>query len=223
MKKLTSRRVFAYVIDSIIVLLITGLFSNIYILNPTIDEYNEKYIEYDTYIQETLKTNPLSIVSDEYISELSYDISKLGVNISIITLVVTFLYFTVFQYSTKGKTIGKLLFGIEVVSKDNKKVKFSQLLIRSLFINSIATSTILIVIIMLSNRTVYNSYNSAIQSIDFGIIITCYLMMIIRKDGLGLHDIIAGTNVIRSSKLDSEIIKLVESKKKNRKKEDDKK
>ena len=223
MKKLTSRRVFAYVIDSIIVLLITGLFSNIYILNPTIDEYNEKYIEYDTYIQETLKTNPLSIVSDEYISELSYDISKLGVNISIITLVVTFLYFTVFQYSTGGKTIGKLLFGIEVVSKNNKKVKFSQLLIRSLFINSIATSTILIVIIMLSNRTVYNSYNSAIQSIDLGIIITCYLMMIIRKDGLGLHDIIAGTNVIRSSKLDSEVIKLVESKKKSIKKEDDKK
>ena len=131
MSKPTFRRFIAYIIDIIIISLIVGAFSSIRFLNPKLDEYNEAqkqyqdYItelsmtKYQDYITELSMTNPAGVFSDEKAQNLSYDVTYYGVYTSIISLVVTFLYFSVFQYYTKGKTIGKLAMGIELISTDN--------------------------------------------------------------------------------------------------------
>ena len=108
MEKVTTKRVFAYVIDYIIVALIASLFAGVHILNPNYDNYVEEYNSYVEKLSENIGDN----LSNEDLTDRSYIIAKLGVNVSIINLVVSVVYFVGFQYMNKGQTIGKKLFKI---------------------------------------------------------------------------------------------------------------
>ena len=148
MKKPTYRRIFAYVIDIIIINIIVLAFTNIKFLNPKMDEYQEAANKYEEYIAELSMTDPTSVLTDEKATDLSYEVAYYGVPSTLITLIITFLYFSLFQYYTKGKTLGKLICGLEVVSTDKKELKLSQVIIRSAIIDSIFTSSILLIMVL---------------------------------------------------------------------------
>ena len=134
MNKPTIKRACAYLIDLMLVLIISSLFTGIEALNPNADKYEETYDKYKTIISNTTDINT---INNEEIMNVTYDMSKYGLSVSVINLVVTFLYFVVFQYMNNGKTVGKMLMKIKVVSKDRKKLKFDQILLRAIIINSI--------------------------------------------------------------------------------------
>lgn len=190
MKKVTGRRFGAYIIDYIIIVFISSLFARITILNPNLEKYNDLYQEYMTSISEKKDLSTTDLTG------MSYDLSKAGVNSAIINLVVSTLYFVGFQYINKGKTIGKRLLKIKIVGEGEDKPKFYQVLLHSIIINSLVTSLVSIILIITLSKNDYLTYNQIVQFIDLGLVFLSIGFMIFRKDGKGVHDLLAKTNVV---------------------------
>ncbi len=191
MKKVTGKRFCAYIVDYVIVALIASLFARVPILNPNYDKYME---EYNKYI-ESVKTSLNDSASDEIIDN-SYAMTKLGVNITIINLVVGAIYFVGFQYLNKGQTLGKKMLKIRMVDDNNERPKLYQVLIHSIIINSLLTTTISVITLLCLSKATYLNISEVVQIIDMGLLFGSFGCMIIRKDGKGIHNILAHTNVI---------------------------
>ncbi len=199
-KKLTFRRFIALIIDLIIVAFIVGAFSSLKIINPTLDKYNESYDAYYNYIKEmAMSGSSDNALNDENAVNLAYDVSYYGRYSSIISLVVLFLYFGLFQYYTDGKTIGKLAMRIQVKSTDGE-LKFKNILIRILIINSLLIKLLTIVCLFLMDKNLFNSFSLYFQLVDIGLLLASGIMIIYREDGVGLHDKLAHTIVTRIEK-----------------------
>lgn len=206
MKKTTLRRFWAYVIDIMIVTFISSMFSYIPILNPKLDEYESKYNEYMeeyTSLLETMDTETLNL---DHLSDLTYEFTKAGIYISLITVVITALYFTGFQYINKGQTIGKKLVKIKVVSTKDK-LTFKQVLIRTLICDSILTSTITLILLGFASKSVYLNVSQYVSMLDMCLIFGCIIFALFREDGRGLHDLIASTRVVFDTQEETEPIK----------------
>ncbi len=199
MRKPMGRRLVAYILDILLVSVIVTAFSYIKFLNPKFEEYNKYSEEYESYIQELSMNNPTAVLSDEKATELAYNVSYFGVYTSIISLVITFLYFCIFQYYTNGKTLGKLVMGIEVTSTDNDRLKLSQVIIRSAIVDSILTSSLSIICLLFLSKTQFLTYSRIIEFIDLGLVLLCIGIAVYRDDGVGLHDKLAHTRVIYTS------------------------
>lgn len=194
MKKTTIRRLGAYIMDMFIVALISSLFVKIEFINPKYDEYQKVYNDYIDYTSEIKGIK--DIENDSKLTDFSYDLAKTGIATSIISLIVTTLYFVGFQYLNRGQTLGKKVFKIKVVDGENKRVKLYQLLVRSLLINSILTSLISILAVSFLSRNTYFNVTQYTQLFDVTVICTSFILMMFREDGKGLHDLLMGTNVV---------------------------
>lgn len=202
MNKPILKRAFAYIIDLMLILIISSLFAGIEALNPNEEKYEETYNQYKTMIS---NASDINSINNEEVINITYDMSKYGISIEIINLVVTVLYFVVFQYLNNGKTLGKTLMKIKVVSKDGKKIKFYQILLRSLIINSILSLFVLILILLFCSKSIYLLSSRYIQFIDMTLVFVSIIMILFRQDGRGLHDIIASTEVIYDIELNNEV------------------
>ena len=191
MKKVTGKRFCAYIVDYVIVALIASLFARVPILNPNYDRYME---EYNKYI-ESVKTSLNDSASDEIIDN-SYEMTKLGVNITIINLVVGAIYFVVVPYFMNGQTLGKKMLKIRMVDDNNERPKLYQVLIHSIIINSLLTTTISVITLLCLSKATYLNISEVVQIIDMGLLFGSFGCMIVRKDGKGIHNILAHTNVI---------------------------
>ncbi len=225
MKKPTLRRIGAYIVDIIVITMISSMFVRIEFLNPKYDEYEKAYKEYIDFTSEVIN-NPEK-VNDSNLNDITYNLSKTGLATSIITLVVTTLYFVGFQYINRGQTLGKKLFKIQVVDSENKKLKFYQVLIRALLIDKIATNAISAVLISTLSKNAYLTGSQYVELVDMAIMAASFILIMFREDGKGLHDMIAGTKVVFESEVNEEESKVKEakivktSKKSKNKKEDE--
>ncbi len=225
MKKPTLRRIGAYIVDIIVITMISSMFVRIEFLNPKYDEYEKAYNEYIDFTSEVIN-NPEK-VNDSNFNDITYNLSKTGLATSIITLVVTTLYFVGFQYINRGQTLGKKLFKIQVVDSENKKLKFYQVLIRALLIDKIATNAISAVLISTLSKNAYLTGSQYVELVDMAIMAASFILIMFREDGKGLHDMIAGTKVVFESEVNEEESKVKEakivktSKKSKNKKEDE--
>ena len=200
MRKPTIRRLFAYLIDVVIVALIASALASTKYLNPYIKEYTKADIKYQEFVNEAAKDTKKAqeLLNGEELKDLTYDMSKSGVFVSIYTVVISLLYFVCFQYYTKGKTLGKLVTKIEVVSNNKGKLRFIQLLKRSMIINSLITSSILVILILVLSKNNYMNYSRYVQLLDYSLILLSIGFVLYREDGRGLHDLFGGTRVIMS-------------------------
>lgn len=222
MKKTTLRRICAYVVDIIVITIISSMFVRIEFLNPRYEEYQKAYNEYVDLAAEVIN-NPEK-VNDNDLSDITYNLSKTGLATNIITLVVTALYFVGFQFINQGQTLGKKLFKIKVVDSNDNKPKFYQILVRALLINSIITNTVSAVLISTLSKEAYIASSQYVQLVDMAIIVASFILIMFREDGKGLHDMIAGTKVVFESETSEEETKVKEAKVvKTRKKSKDKK
>ena len=146
---------------------------------------------------DTTKLN--EFINGEEFTDLSYEVSKTSVFVSIYTVVISFLYFVCFQYYTKGKTLGKLLLKIETVSNDKQELRFSQLLKRSIIVNSLVTTTIGVIIILALSKASYLNVSRYVQLLETTLLLLCAGFILYREDGRGLHDLFGGTRVIMSA------------------------
>lgn len=189
MKKPTFKRLFAYIIDVIIVSVIASIFIDIPMLNP----YVEKYVELSENIL-GIYAGTSSIENVDLI-KLQYEFIYYSFYSSLIILIVKVLYFIVFQYFNKGQTIGKALLKIRLVS-ERGKLKFHQVLLTSLIVCNLLTSAVNLFVLRNLNMDTYLTVSNVISYIEIIIAVTIVIMINMRKDGKGLHDLLTKTKVV---------------------------
>lgn len=196
MKVTFFERLGAYLIDIIIVSIILSFISlgfGDYTSNT------EKLMsELDTKLMEN------NITAEEYLEEyqtLLYDYQKENVLQSSISVALTIAYYVVFQYMNKGQTIGKKALKLRVVDKDTKKpISILKGLLRSLVVLSILSGTLCILFLYLFNKDVYFISYSILLSIEGLFTLVTFFLVLYKKDGRGLHDLMTNTMVIKESK-----------------------
>ena len=194
-KALFVQRFIEFLLDIFILSSIASLISYPFLDAKSIDKLNknsseviEKYttgeIDMDTYVDE--------------VKGISYQLSQKQGVVSLVTLFLAVLYFIVYQYYNNGQTIGKKLMKIKVVSSTDKEITMDSFIFRSLIVNSILVDMISFAIVIFGNETAY-FYGVAICGIiKYTLLLICGFMVMWSKSGLGLHDRIAHTTVVKA-------------------------
>lgn len=197
------KRICAYIIDIAIVSFILFLFSKIEILNPNIDKINSIQNEYEKYIETVAKKDAdvTKLLKDDKVQNYIYELAKLQVPTSILNVVITFGYFVVFQFFNKGQTIGKKFMKIRVKSTKGDKLSFMQVFGRSLLINEILVSILIIIFVSCSSQSVYFNVRKILELIDMVIVYGSLGFMMFRSDGCGIHDLLVHTCVVNEDEV----------------------
>lgn len=193
------KRVMAYIIDVLIFSIVLTPIINWSVINPYVDEYTENYSEY-TELVEQANAGEIDTETDEYkdkIVDLNYNINKYKVISSSISVVGFLLYFAVLQWALKGQTIGKKIMKIRVVANnEDKKLNVGNYILRSLILNNIIFSIILIIGVYIFEAPGYYTLSMVVSYLQLLVMSLIMLMVVLRKDYRGLHDFVAGTKVI---------------------------
>ena len=196
MKASFFERLGAYIIDTILIGIIASLIcyslpkpeNNV---EEIISSLNQKYTSGE------ITTNEFY---NEY-NKLLYQNQKKTVTQTCVSLVLTIGYFVVFQYMNKGQTLGKKLLNIRVVDKDTTKPPtIAKGLVRSLIILGILSTVINLITVSLTNQKTYISSYYIVSTIETIFILVSVILVIFKADGRGLHDIMAGTSVIKEGR-----------------------
>lgn len=192
-KPVSYKRVLAYLLDIVIITMVATLLT---MFIPVSEEYQQKSDELTDVMESFTKEE---ITQEEYlekVNDISYVINKETVSTSIVTVVLTTIYFVVVAYYMEGQTLGKKIMKLKVVSTDDNKLSMNKLLVRSLIVDSILMNIISILTILLMTKSMYLQTYDTITTIFGAIYIVIFSMILFREDGRGLHDIIAKTKVI---------------------------
>ena len=194
MKPASYKRVFAYLID-IIVIAFIGVIIGGFIpvsekyevasieLTDTLKDYTDKKIDEETYI--------------EKVNDINYTLSKESLATSIITVVIYIGYFVILPYYWNSQTVGKKIMKIKIAPiNEEKKLTMNNYLIRALIIDSILSSIISIVLLLIFNKANYIIIDNFVSNFFMYFYIISFIMILFRKDGMSLHDFIARTKVV---------------------------
>ena len=195
---LTLKRVIAYLMDFLFITILVSLIVNIKIINPYLDKYRDTYDEYNKLIT-NVNENKLDTESDEYktkIVDLTYDLNKYRVVSASISSILSLGYFGVLQYILKGQTLGKKIMKVKVTSVSDKKLNILNFLTRSVILNNILFSIILIVGVYVFNKNNYYNLSLIVYYIELLVMSLIVLMIVLRKDNRGLHELITNTKVV---------------------------
>lgn len=195
------KRGVAFIIDILVVMMIATSLSMISFINPYYNKYNEVVNE-ELELIESYNNEEISM--DEYVDRLddiSYNIDKYSIYSNIIIIVVYLLYFVVFNYVTKGQTLGKKLFKLKIVDNSDKKSnpRIVKYLIRTLILYGLIFDIISIILINIISKDNYLDVSGIIYYIQSFVYLIIVIMVLIRIDGRGLHDMVAGTVVVDSN------------------------
>ena len=193
MDSLTFRRICAYALDYIFIILLTTMISGIRFLNPNYDEYVSTYNEYSEIYDDLVDGN-LDIVNSTEFKNVYYNLDKYSISITVCTIVVYLLYFVGFQKWNHNQTLGKKAFNIAVTSK-NEKVTVWQMLLRSIIIYNIVFEVLSLLSLWIFDA---NTYLYIDMTLTFIAGIFFYInggIVIFSKKHLGIHDIICKTEV----------------------------
>lgn len=201
MKNIITKRITAYLLDAFLVYLFIMLVSSIKLINPTYDKLLKISEDYSVAVTQYEKGE---ISDEEYLDinqQYVYDATKYNISTNIIFIVVSVLYYCVFQKFNNGQTLGKKIMKLKVVDNENKNVSFGKYVLRLLpmyfiFIGSIIPyllSSILVWFMSVSNFSI--TYSIFIYLFLFLGIISL-VMVFKREDKKGLHDLLASTKVV---------------------------
>lgn len=181
-------------------------------INNIYPDYSEVFadIEINTEIENADKeeiTNAMSERHVEVYNSYAYRIQKYSVFGSIATLILTLLYFGVLQYILKGQTLFKRLFRLRVVDKDknNKRVSLWRFIVRSIIINELVFILIDIITVLTLKKSAYIGVNAWLYQIRYIYEMLMIIVLIIRDDQRGLHDLAVNTRVILLDKNGKEV------------------
>ena len=187
------KRICAYIIDYILVMLLISIIST-----PFVDAKKTDKIEKET-LEIIEKYNDGKINSDEYIAmytDVYYRLSRSTGVVTFITIIVYVLYFVVFQLYNKGQTIGKKLLKIKVISSEGD-LSMNQMIFRSLLCNMILLNIINFALLTFSPKDVYAKSSALLTVIQY-IIVFVSIIMATKKEGKTVHDRIAHTRVVNA-------------------------
>lgn len=186
-----TKRIFAYIVDMMIISLVATIIGmgfkneNINKLNTELDELTKSYVEE-------------KIDSSKYLNQfvlIEHDIEKERVNSSIIEVMLLFGYFVILPFCYYGQTIGKKMFKIKVKATKGE-LTMSNLLIRTLIIDGLGVAIISLILVYLLPSMPYFITKLVIELCEFVVIIVSMIKISRTDKKVGLHDILAGTEVV---------------------------
>ena len=193
MKANSYKRVLAYLVDIMIISFVSVLLT--YFV-PTSENYNKLNKEFENL---TIDYRNQEVTMEEYLekgTDINYQLNKEGVPQTIVSTVLSIIYFVVLAYFMNGETLGKKLMKIKITSNNDKKLTMNNYLIRALVIDSVLMNIITIITILLFSKDIYlTSYNIISYVFSF-VYIVSLAMILFSKNGRGLQDILANTKVI---------------------------
>ena len=202
-KAVFIERFLAFFIDTLIVSMACSLITMPFINNDNITDLAEREHKIEHKVQEIAKSRDLNKMVKESkkiypeVSEIQYEISKESGAVSLILIVAEMLYFIVFQLYNNGQTIGKKLLKIKIVSTNSESLNPNQMLFRALIINSILFNIIDFAFMIFSNKYLYWPSVSIFNIIQSTVLLIIVFMVMFRKDGRGLHDLLCRTEVVK--------------------------
>lgn len=227
------KRIVAYIIDYLLITLISTSLVYITFINPRYDEYVEVSKNYNAVAEQYYKQEITAKEFSKQINDLSYELNSNGYVYTIGNIIIIFLYYGVFVYFTKGQTLGKRIMGIKIVSNKGKELKLYNYFIRTFILNGVIMNLCTLIAICFKESTYITIYTAA-SNFDMILMIILFLMILFWKDGRGLHDILAGTKVIdvrdeanleviEEPKKETEEVEIIKPKKAKKKKEENEK
>ena len=193
MKANSYKRVLAYLVDVMIISFVSLLLT--YFV-PTSENYNKLNKEFENL---TIDYRNQEVTMEEYLekgTDINYQLNKEAVPQTIVSTVLSIIYFVVLTYFMNGETLGKKLMKIKITSNNDKKLTMNNYLIRALVIDSVLMNIITIITILLFSKDIYlTSYNIISYVFSF-VYIVSLAMILFSKNGRGLQDILANTKVI---------------------------
>lgn len=247
MRKL-FKRVLAYVVDLMVVLIITQSLSGIPQINPQIDKYNKYYDDYMTLFEDwTLfkgdlvkyfddkelseeEYNKLVDKHDNYVEVLNtyykdnkltkgnydklidkidnnykneykdiyYKIEKNSILYFVLYLVTIFGYFVLFAKYTGGQTLGKKLMRLKIVNNKDEKVSVPiwKYCLRALILYQPIYYIVKLIGVNFMVVDMYYDVTSIVYNIQGYLEMLIIVMVMMRLDGRGPQDLIAGTKVV---------------------------
>ncbi len=185
-------RFLAYGIDILIVSIVASFLcyfipvDNYNALRNQLNDVQQAYLNHEISDEEYLNQTAL----------ITYDLDYASVPSYIIQVALTILYFVVFQFYRNGQTIGKKLMKIQVVSDGEHKVTINDYLFRAAILNSLFTNLLMIIFVLFMSRDYYFYASFTLQMIQIVLSLVTIFMVLLRKDGRGLHDLVAHTKVV---------------------------
>ena len=208
-RSIKYKRFSAIFLDLLLLSFLTSLLFNNSISNPRYNDYqnySKEYTELITNINIGDYNSPDKVVEfKDKVSTLLYNTQKANLFYYIWFVVLSILYFVIFQYSTGGKTLGKKLYGLKVVDSENKKkISLSRLIGRTLFtgelflFDGIVFTCILniIGILLINDSNIYFYYNALINLIGIIFEIVFIVTFFKNKNNETIADKVFKTKVI---------------------------
>ena len=189
MKTLFIKRIGAYLLDFIIITSIVSIIT----MGFNSDSKIKNRIN-ELLIKVTNEQISIEDYSNE-LFELNYDYQRSILPNTVVSIVVSVGYFILFSTLNKGQTLGKKMFKIEIVNNGNKEPSLLNMLFRSIPLYGILTGIIHVICLNIFDVKIFNYASTIINYVYYGFIIICFFMIIYRKDGRGLHDMIGKTYV----------------------------
>lgn len=196
-KPFFAERICAIILDMLIVSTIASLVVFPFLDSKAITKLNNQALEViDSYDENKINT-------ETYFSErisILYQTARTNGIVTIIQIIIMILYFMVYQFYNDGQTIGKKIMKIKVVNNDeDMPLTMNNIVIRSLIINSILMNMISLSFAIFSEQYVYFYGVFIFEVIQYAVIVISLLLIIIGKQGRGVHDMIARTKVIKTN------------------------
>lgn len=191
MKANFIKRFLAYMVDAIVVSLIFSIIT-MEIDNTKVDILNDQLLDVEkSYINQEI--GPMDAIDE--MASIYYDIESSRVVTNVIYTLLLIGYFVVFQYMNKGQTLGKKLLKIRVV-ENNYNPSLLAMIIRTLFINQIFVNIILILLVFVIKDSKFFMACELLSLLNTLFVFISCIMILYRKDKLGLHDMLSKTSVV---------------------------
>lgn len=203
---ITLKRVLAFIIDGIIIsvigaiLLATPLDPNAERIQKLDSDFNLKYTEVLNSLSEVDESDSQEIESiyDEFMIDYK-DYLKENVKLSVfenaVIVLVIIGYFVVLALSLKGETLGKKIMHLKVYNNDGTPVGGVGLLLRTIILFGIPFIVLDTVCAYVLNSNAFSYAHVILMMLSYGLNLAIIIMVFVRKDGRGLHDVLAKTKV----------------------------
>jgi len=166
-------------------------------IKELVNSYEDKKITEEEYENIINKSNKeYSKIETNY----SYKLLKYSIITTIISLMCILFYFVVIQYYFDGKTLGKKIMKLKVVSNNDKELGIFNYFIRSLIVNEVFINILKTIILIILSKNNYIVYNQIIYVITYILEMTIIFTITFDKNNRGLHDYICNTKVIEDKK-----------------------
>ncbi|MCI9281391.1 MAG: RDD family protein [Bacilli bacterium] len=203
---LIFKRIGAYLIDLLVITLFSMILTKISFINPRYEEYVEVSTKYNEMLNDYYEKKINITEFNSKVSKMSYDMNKSGYVYIIGDIAVIILYFGIYNFASKGKTLGKRIMNLQITSAKDKPLKIYNYLIRCILLNGIIMDIITLIAICFTKETYFEIYSIG-SNFNMILQIIIFLSIMFSVNGRGLHDLIAGTKVINTKVSNEGLVK----------------